>query len=159
MNSHILAELAEFQRQELIADATRFRPRKSLRAAPSRVDRPCAGRSSRSATGPRRSSFEQRSGMCATGTPARLPASTALDRLSQRGQRERVTGVVDADYLVVGAGAMGMAFTDALIDHADVSVVMVDRRHGAGGALARRVLVRPPASGIGVLRRGIDPAR
>jgi hypothetical protein len=51
----------------------------------------------------------------------------------QRSQHERVTGVVDADYLVVGAGAMGMAFTDALIDHADVSVVMVDRRHGAGG--------------------------
>ena len=28
---------------------------------------------------------------------------------------------------------MGMAFTDALIDHADVDVVMVDRRHGVGG--------------------------
>lgn len=42
--------------------------------------------------------------------------------------------VLEADYLVVGAGAAGMAFTDALIDHADdVSVVMVDRRHGAGG--------------------------
>ena len=41
--------------------------------------------------------------------------------------------MVEADYLVVGAGAMGMAFTDALIDHADVSVVMVDRRHGVGG--------------------------
>ena len=40
---------------------------------------------------------------------------------------------LEADYLVVGAGAAGMAFTDALIDHADVSVVMVDRRHGAGG--------------------------
>ncbi|HEX6444192.1 MAG TPA: NAD(P)-binding protein [Streptosporangiales bacterium] len=40
---------------------------------------------------------------------------------------------VDADYLVVGAGAAGMAFTDALTDHADVSVVMVDLRHGAGG--------------------------
>ena len=26
-----------------------------------------------------------------------------------------------------------MAFTDALVDHADVEVVMVDRRHGAGG--------------------------
>ncbi|MGB7820173.1 MAG: NAD(P)-binding protein [Ornithinibacter sp.] len=37
------------------------------------------------------------------------------------------------DYLVVGAGATGMAFTDALIDHADVRVVLVDRRHGAGG--------------------------
>ena len=41
--------------------------------------------------------------------------------------------VVRADYLVVGAGAMGMAFTDALIDHADVHVALVDRRHGVGG--------------------------
>jgi hypothetical protein len=41
--------------------------------------------------------------------------------------------VLEADYLVVGAGATGMAFTDALIEHADVRVVMVDRRHGAGG--------------------------
>ncbi|WP_226963455.1 NAD(P)-binding protein [Nostocoides sp. F2B08] len=40
---------------------------------------------------------------------------------------------IDADYLVVGAGAMGMAFTDALIDHADVRVVLVDRRHSVGG--------------------------
>lgn len=40
---------------------------------------------------------------------------------------------VDADYLVVGAGASGMAFTDALIDHADVRVALVDRRHAAGG--------------------------
>jgi hypothetical protein len=37
------------------------------------------------------------------------------------------------DYLVVGAGAMGMAFTDALIDHADVHVALVDRRFAAGG--------------------------
>jgi hypothetical protein len=41
--------------------------------------------------------------------------------------------LVDVDYLVVGAGAMGMAFTDALIDHADVRVALVDRRHGVGG--------------------------
>src|SRR5690349_13020784 len=40
---------------------------------------------------------------------------------------------LDTDYLVVGAGAMGMAFTDALIDHADVHVTLVDRRHAAGG--------------------------
>jgi hypothetical protein len=44
-----------------------------------------------------------------------------------------VTPTVDADYLVVGAGAMGMAFTDALIDHADVRVAVVDRRHSVGG--------------------------
>lgn len=40
---------------------------------------------------------------------------------------------IAADYLVVGAGAMGMAFTDALIERADVRVALVDRRHGAGG--------------------------
>src|SRR3954468_18239836 len=45
----------------------------------------------------------------------------------------RVERTVDADYLVVGAGAMGMAFTDALIDRADVRVALVDRRHDVGG--------------------------
>lgn len=40
---------------------------------------------------------------------------------------------LETDYLVVGAGAMGMAFTDALIDHADVHVTLVDRRLAAGG--------------------------
>ena len=40
---------------------------------------------------------------------------------------------LEADYLVVGAGAMGMAFTDALVGHADVSVALVDRRYGVGG--------------------------
>jgi hypothetical protein len=39
----------------------------------------------------------------------------------------------DTDYLVIGAGAMGMAFTDALIDHADAHVTLVDRRFTAGG--------------------------
>lgn len=39
----------------------------------------------------------------------------------------------ETDYLVVGAGAMGMAFTDALVDHADVHVTIVDRRHAPGG--------------------------
>lgn len=42
---------------------------------------------------------------------------------------------IETDYLVIGAGASGMAFTDALIADAgdDVDVVMVDRRHGPGG--------------------------
>ena len=44
-----------------------------------------------------------------------------------------MTRTVEADYVVVGAGASGMAFTDALIDHADVRVALVDRRHGVGG--------------------------
>lgn len=40
---------------------------------------------------------------------------------------------METDYLVIGAGAVGMAFTDALVDHADVHVTLVDRRHGPGG--------------------------
>ena len=44
-----------------------------------------------------------------------------------------MTRTLDVDYLVVGAGAMGMGFVDALIDHADVRVALVDRRHAAGG--------------------------
>ena len=43
------------------------------------------------------------------------------------------TRSLETDYLVVGAGAVGMAFTDALIDHADVHVTLVDRRHAPGG--------------------------
>jgi len=34
---------------------------------------------------------------------------------------------IDADYLVVGAGAMGMAFIDTLVAETDARVVLVDR--------------------------------
>ena len=44
-----------------------------------------------------------------------------------------MTRTLAVDYLVVGAGAAGMAFTDALVDHSDARVVMVDRRDGPGG--------------------------
>lgn len=40
---------------------------------------------------------------------------------------------IEADYLVVGCGAGGMAFTDSLIAESDAQVVMVDRRHAPGG--------------------------
>ena len=40
---------------------------------------------------------------------------------------------MDTDYLVIGAGALGMGFVDTLLEHCDAEVVMVDRRHGPGG--------------------------
>ena len=40
---------------------------------------------------------------------------------------------LETDYLVVGAGATGMAFVDTLVAESDVDVVMVDRRHRPGG--------------------------
>ncbi len=40
----------------------------------------------------------------------------------------------EADYLVVGAGASGMAFVDTLVaEDPDVDVIVVDRRHRPGG--------------------------
>ncbi len=40
---------------------------------------------------------------------------------------------LETDYLVVGAGAAGMAFTDALLAHSNATVTIVDRRHAPGG--------------------------
>ena len=42
-------------------------------------------------------------------------------------------GSIECDYLVIGAGAAGMAFTDALVSESDATVLMVDRRHAPGG--------------------------
>ncbi len=43
------------------------------------------------------------------------------------------TKTLEADYLVIGSGAMGMAFTDVLMTETDATVVMVDRHHQPGG--------------------------
>lgn len=40
---------------------------------------------------------------------------------------------LETDYLVIGAGASGMAFVDSLLSHSDADVVLVDRRHRPGG--------------------------
>jgi hypothetical protein len=40
---------------------------------------------------------------------------------------------IETDYLVVGAGAAGMAFTDSLLAHSDATIAIVDRRHAPGG--------------------------
>lgn len=40
---------------------------------------------------------------------------------------------LEADYLVIGAGAMGMAFVDTLISETDATVVLVDRNDQPGG--------------------------
>jgi hypothetical protein len=38
-----------------------------------------------------------------------------------------------ADYIVVGSGAMGMAFTDVLLTETDATVILIDRHHRPGG--------------------------
>jgi hypothetical protein len=44
-----------------------------------------------------------------------------------------MTRYLETDYLVIGCGAAGMAFTDALIADSNADVIMVDRRHAPGG--------------------------
>ena len=38
-----------------------------------------------------------------------------------------------ADYLIVGSGAVGMAFADVLFHESDATLLIVDRHHGPGG--------------------------
>ncbi len=40
---------------------------------------------------------------------------------------------IQTEYLVVGAGALGMGFVDSLLQHSDADVVIIDRGHRPGG--------------------------
>ena len=63
---------------------------------------------------------------------------------------------IEADYLVVGAGAMGMAFTDTLVAETDAHVVVIDRGHQPGGHWTRAypfVRLHQPSAYYGVNSR------
>lgn len=63
-----------------------------------------------------------------------------------------------ADYLVVGAGAMGLAFTDTLVDESDATVVVVDRNDRPGGHWTTAypfVRLHQPSAYYGVNSRGL----
>lgn len=68
---------------------------------------------------------------------------------------------IEADYLVVGAGAMGMAFIDTLVSETDARVVLVDRNHQPGGHWVNAypfVRLHQPSTfyGVNSLRLGRD---
>ena len=65
---------------------------------------------------------------------------------------------IEADYLVVGAGAMGMAFTDTLVSETDATVVVVDRNDQPGGhwtAAYPFVRLHQPSAYYGVNSRNL----
>ena len=67
-----------------------------------------------------------------------------------------MTMKLSGDYLVVGAGAMGMAFVDTLLAETDATVVMVDSQHQPGGHWNMAypfVRLHQPSSGYGVNSR------
>jgi hypothetical protein len=68
---------------------------------------------------------------------------------------------IEADYLVVGAGAMGMAFIDTLVSETEARVVLVDRYHQPGGHWTTAypfVRLHQPSAfyGVNSLRLGSD---
>lgn len=44
-----------------------------------------------------------------------------------------MTKLIEADYVVAGAGGMGMAFVDEILTHSDATVAIIDRKHRPGG--------------------------
>jgi hypothetical protein len=46
---------------------------------------------------------------------------------------QREQAAIETDYLIVGAGASGMAFADTLLDESQSTMIIVDRRHAPGG--------------------------
>ncbi len=63
---------------------------------------------------------------------------------------------IAVDYLIIGAGAVGMAFADTLLSETDATIALVDRRHRPGGHWNDAypfVRLHQPASFYGVSSR------
>lgn len=41
--------------------------------------------------------------------------------------------LIETDYLIIGSGAIGMAFADVILKETDASILMVDQHHRPGG--------------------------
>ncbi|MUL50133.1 NAD(P)/FAD-dependent oxidoreductase [Mycobacterium sp. CBMA293] len=60
------------------------------------------------------------------------PGAAGSDE-SRGGSAANSNSTIETDYLVVGAGAMSLAFVDTILDETDASVVIVDRYDKPGG--------------------------
>lgn len=87
---------------------------------------------------------------------------TALERLKlvKQSLQSNMAESITADYLVIGAGAMAMAFVDTLLsDTTDKKIVMLDRRARPGGHWVTAypfVRLHQPAAFYGVNSRPLD---
>lgn len=69
---------------------------------------------------------------------------------------------LETDYLVVGSGAVGMAFADTLLTETDARIVLVDRNHKPGGHWNQAysfVTLHQPSSFYGVSSRELSSGR
>jgi len=69
---------------------------------------------------------------------------------------------IEADYLIIGAGTVGMAFADTLLNETKSTVAIVDRQHGPGGHWNDAypfVRLHQPSSYYGVNSRELGSGR
>ncbi len=69
---------------------------------------------------------------------------------------------IDTDYLIIGAGAMGMAFADTMLSETDHEMVIVDMHHAPGGHWNDAypfVTLHQPSSYYGVNSRELSHGR
>src|SRR5271155_375179 len=52
---------------------------------------------------------------------------------SSRTRKNDMAEAITADYLIMGAGATGMAFADSVLTETEATLVIVDRRDRPGG--------------------------
>jgi NAD(P)-binding Rossmann-like domain len=65
---------------------------------------------------------------------ALVPASRRRDSRTSQREKRRLNQELETDYLIIGAGAMGMAFADEVIHGSRHSrVTLIERRAKAGG--------------------------
>jgi hypothetical protein len=70
--------------------------------------------------------------------------------------------MIEADYVIIGAGAMGMAFADVILNETDASVAIVDRYGKPGGHWNRAypfVRLHQPSAFYGVNSRELSSGR
>ena len=70
--------------------------------------------------------------------------------------------MIETDYLIVGAGAVGMAFADTLLSESDAEIVIVDRHHKPGGhwnVAYPFVTLHQPSAFYGVSSRELSSGR
>ncbi len=56
-----------------------------------------------------------------------------MPEIEQKVTQAMTTQTIETDYLIVGAGAMGMAFADTLLSESDADIAIVDAHHKPGG--------------------------
>ena len=69
---------------------------------------------------------------------------------------------MEVDYLIIGAGAMGLAFADVILNESDATVAILDRRHAAGGHWNDAypfVRLHQPSSSYGVSSKPLGQQR